>query len=137
LELLLNLLWVLLLLPAYWIWRQSQCASRSPRVHSRHSLLLVGCVVLLLFPIISASDDLQAMRPEVEEFATPDARHAQSGRHSSAADNLGAWAAPAQSVAIHPHFTCVGLALTPALALGHDPVQAILTGRSPPASSLA
>ena len=66
-ELLLNLAWLLLALPAYGIWRQGVVAKRQNRVHSLQGLLALGCLLVLLFPIISATDDLHAMRAEMEE----------------------------------------------------------------------
>jgi hypothetical protein len=66
-ELLLNLAWLLLVLPAYWIWRQGVVAKRPNRFNSLQGLLALGCLLVLLFPIISATDDLHAMRAEMEE----------------------------------------------------------------------
>jgi hypothetical protein len=67
-ELLLNLAWVLLALPAYWLWRRSAGAERSPS--PLQCLLALGCTLVLLFPVISATDDLHAMRAEMEESAS-------------------------------------------------------------------
>ena len=64
-ELLLNLAWMLLALPAYWLWRDSRTASRKFR--PSHSLLALACMLVILFPVISATDDLHAMRAEMEE----------------------------------------------------------------------
>src|SRR5580698_11506422 len=68
-ELFLNLCWLSLLLPAYLLWRQRTFATAS--VASAHRplmfLCVLGCALVLLFPVISASDDLHAMRPEMEE----------------------------------------------------------------------
>jgi hypothetical protein len=63
-ELLLNLAWLLLVVPGYWLWHH--------RLYSRHAssrqcLLALGCAFVLLFPVISASDDLHAMRAEMED----------------------------------------------------------------------
>jgi hypothetical protein len=66
-ELLLNLAWLLLALPAYGIWRQGAVAKRQNRFHSLQGLLALGCLLVLLFPIVSATDDLHAMRAEMEE----------------------------------------------------------------------
>jgi len=66
-ELLLNLAWLLLALPAYGIWRQGAVAKRPNRFRSLQGLLALGCLLVLLFPIISATDDLHAMRAEMEE----------------------------------------------------------------------
>jgi hypothetical protein len=69
-ELLLNLAWVLLALPAYWLWRRDAGARVARRITPLQCLLALGCVLVLLFPVISASDDLHAMRAEMEESAT-------------------------------------------------------------------
>jgi hypothetical protein len=61
-ELLLNLAWLLLALPAYWLWRR-----RARNVTSLQCLLALACTLVLLFPVISASDDLHAMRAEMED----------------------------------------------------------------------
>ncbi len=66
-ELLLNLAWLLLALPAYWLWRNSRIASARRRFTSLQCLLALGCMLVILFPVISATDDLRAMRAEMEE----------------------------------------------------------------------
>ncbi|HEY1659517.1 MAG TPA: hypothetical protein VGG14_14280 [Candidatus Sulfotelmatobacter sp.] len=63
-ELLLNLAWLLLVLPGYWLWRRS---TYSRHTNSRQCLLALGCAFVLLFPVISATDDLHAMRGEMED----------------------------------------------------------------------
>jgi hypothetical protein len=64
-ELFLNLCWLSLLVPAFLLWRQrtSSAASHRPLV----LVCVLGCALVLLFPVISATDDLHAMRPEMEE----------------------------------------------------------------------
>lgn len=69
-ELLLNLAWLLLALPAYWLWRGSVGARGRRNFTALQCSLVLGCVLVLLFPVISASDDLHAMRAEIEEPAT-------------------------------------------------------------------
>jgi hypothetical protein len=72
-ELFLNLCWLSLLLPACLLWRSRTFSGGSSRLSggplaSRLAFLCVlGCALVLLFPVISASDDLHAMRPEMEE----------------------------------------------------------------------
>ena len=61
-ELLLNLLWLLLVMPAFWVWRRQDRSLGCLR-----GLLVLTCGVVLLFPVVSATDDLQAMRPEMLE----------------------------------------------------------------------
>jgi hypothetical protein len=65
-ELLLNLCWLALLLPAFLLWRRRTPSDRS----TRRSLLFVctlACLLVLLFPFISASDDLHGGGQAIEE----------------------------------------------------------------------
>jgi hypothetical protein len=67
-ELFLNLCWLSLLLPAYFLWRERVAAAGGKG--SARTLVFIctlGCAFVLLFPVISASDDLHAMRAEMEE----------------------------------------------------------------------
>ena len=66
-EFLLNLAWLLLALPAYLLWRDSRTAHDGRRFASLQILLALGCMIVILFPVISATDDLRAMRTEMEE----------------------------------------------------------------------
>ena len=65
-ELFLNLCWLALLLPAYALWRQ-----RVSSAHAARSSFVVigtlGCAFVLLFPVVSASDDIQAIGQTMEE----------------------------------------------------------------------
>jgi hypothetical protein len=84
-ELLLNLAWMLLALPAYWLWRRDAGLRLARRVSSLQCLLALGCALVLLFPVISASDDLHAMRAEMEESSTSKrtVRLASGEKHSA------------------------------------------------------
>jgi hypothetical protein len=67
-ELLLNLLWLTLVLPAVLIWRRQSVCSRRPGCdRSFRAIVLLGCLLVLLFPIVSATDDLHPIRSEMEE----------------------------------------------------------------------
>jgi hypothetical protein len=66
-ELLLNLAWLLLALPAYALWRSARTARRRYGFTSLQCLFALGCALVLLFPVISATDDLHAMRAEMDE----------------------------------------------------------------------
>jgi hypothetical protein len=67
-ELLLNLVWLALALPAIWIWRHEPAQATNCCGYSRlRSSLLLICVLVVLFPVISATDDLHPMRTEMEE----------------------------------------------------------------------
>lgn len=65
-ELLLNLAWLLLALPAIWLWRASRPAPAA-KFKSLQCLLALACMLVILFPVVSATDDLHAMRAEMEE----------------------------------------------------------------------
>jgi len=75
-ELLLNLTWLLLALPAYWLWRRSFHTRALGKLGSLQCLLALACLLVLLFPVISATDDLHAMRTEMEE-SSPGKRSAR------------------------------------------------------------
>jgi hypothetical protein len=66
-ELLLNLAWLLLAFPAIWLWRRSRSAEPGRGVNALQCLLALGCLLVILFPVVSATDDLRAMRSEMEE----------------------------------------------------------------------
>jgi len=66
-ELLLNLAWLLLALPAYLLWRNCRSTPAARRFTAVQCLLALGCMLVILFPVISATDDLRAMRTEMEE----------------------------------------------------------------------
>jgi hypothetical protein len=68
-EIALNIVWLLLLLPALWLYRRQQSNRFAPgsRLARFAPLLTLGCVLVLLFPVISASDDLHAT-----QFVTED-----------------------------------------------------------------
>lgn len=81
-ELTLNLFWLLLTVPALMLWRREGLGCR----HSHRScilLLSLGCLLILLFPVISASDDLRAMRMEAEDPVRGDTLRGLSAAGSS------------------------------------------------------
>ena len=82
-ELLLNLAWLLLAVPAYWLWRTRKSARG---FSSLQCLLALGCLLVVLFPVISATDDLCAMKAEMEESPSGERtfRHACGDRASLA-----------------------------------------------------
>jgi len=69
-ELLLNLAWLLLGVPAYYIWRSCRQRRAPARWTSAQCVLALGCALIVLFPVVSATDDLHVMRAEIEETPT-------------------------------------------------------------------
>jgi len=58
-ETFLNLAWLALTLAALWIWRFRWAASRrNARRNVRQETIAIVCVLALLFPVISLTDDL-------------------------------------------------------------------------------
>jgi hypothetical protein len=90
-ELLLNLAWMLMALPAYWLWRRSERSRAGRLVSSLQCVLALGCVLVLLFPVISASDDLHVMRAEMEESAS------KRTIRQAAVDKASAWTSRLQT----------------------------------------
>jgi hypothetical protein len=87
-ELLLNLLWLTLALPAIWVWRHEPTRARHALSCSRvRASLLLLCVLTLLFPVVSATDDLHPLRSEIEE-SSPSKRLVKQSSCNSSATNL-------------------------------------------------
>ena len=62
-ETILNLVWLAVTLAALWVWRFRWAASRrNPRHNLRQEAFAIVCLLALLFPVISLSDDLH---PEI------------------------------------------------------------------------
>ena len=135
-ELLLNFAWLLLALPAYWLWHDARDAATGRRLTALQCLFSLACVLVLLFPIISATDDLRAMRVDMEE--SPSKRsicQKSTDKHSS-----GKWQSQPLLASFSsslnptdeewPLAPSSGFSLPPAPTVGG-------TGRAPPQSSLA
>jgi hypothetical protein len=62
-ETFLNLVWLAVTLAAVWLWRFLWAGSRRHPTHSRGmEVIAIVCVLALLFPVISLTDDLH---PEI------------------------------------------------------------------------
>jgi len=137
-ELLLNLAWILLALPGYWLWRRCAGARLERRVSSLQCLLALGCALVLLFPVISASDDLHAMRAEMEESSTSKRTVRQAGgeKHSAWANRMqGPPALVASAVWISaPEAGLLEVSITGLAPLASTCVSH--AGRAPPSSLL-
>ena len=132
-ELLLNLIWLLLIVPAFLLWRSSRQARGVDR--SGFSLLALGCVLALLFPVVSASDDMQAMRPEIEEAGGRDALSNSHHSRFAPTDSSSNSATLPPAPTAQPEFRIWGV-VTPIVAsspAGH--ATATRAGRAPPEPS--
>jgi hypothetical protein len=127
-ELALNLFWLALVLPAFVLWQRRASCDRSTRA----SLLFVctlGCVLVLLFPVISASDDLHSSGQAMEESK----RIFRSGDHCSQ-PTLSNFSQPALPAAGAPRLAFARSA-TVSLSSPLSPgpfVNARWMGRAPP-----
>ncbi|MGA8152828.1 MAG: hypothetical protein WB952_17900 [Terriglobales bacterium] len=91
-ELLLNIAWLMLALPAIWIWRRDADSSHPTRGFGiAVPFLILGCILLLLFPVVSATDDLHPMQADIEESNPRRAVKQLSG------DRSGNWSSHAGS----------------------------------------
>jgi len=101
-ELLLNLFWLMLSAAAIWWWQCKRVSAQNSKYFDRlRPLLLLGCVWVLLFPVVSATDDLYAMQAEVKETGQLKRNSKPSPGHKSHAPLRGAGTSPAQLI-----FTC-------------------------------
>jgi hypothetical protein len=132
-ELLLNLTWLLLALPAYWMW-QGRRGTR--RFSSLQCLMALGFVLVVLFPVVSATDDLRALRAEMEESPGGKRNLRQSGTDRASA---GKWLTPVALNSSAASFVpfCEGWQQlsTPKLFMPATP-EIERAGRAPPLSFL-
>jgi hypothetical protein len=140
-ELFLNLCWLSLLLPAWLLWRQrtSSIDSVNPGQSSGARPLVfvcaLGCALILLFPVISASDDLHAMRSEMEESKRA-SRHASHCGCTSHAPAHASQPILLSAASLTPEFAHVGTVLqfeSQTLGIFSAPAP---TGRAPPLARL-
>jgi hypothetical protein len=137
-ELTLNLLWLLLAIPAIWVWRSAPSQRSSSDGQSLRRLLILGCVLMVLFPVVSATDDLQAMRPEMEEAGARDALgNPHHGRLLVSPDCPGdTFALLARRFLLRPEATARALAVQAPVVLWFESVVTTRVGRAPPLSFL-
>ena len=130
-ELLLNLVWLLLALPAFWLWRGARAGYK---VSSLQCLLCLGCVLVMLFPVISATDDLHVTQCEMEE-SPASKRSVRQAAHDKVSTWNSRWQSPPT---ILPAVLLLartderaGLALNTSFAVPGS-FSALTAGRAPP-----
>lgn len=114
-ELLLNLLWLSLALPALMLsHRGRKAAEDSGQVCRINVFIVVVCLLLLLFPVISATDDLMAVGLEMEESGATKCLLKQStvAKAPIAGDGFGAPAHPLRVSLVVPHNELIEAVLT-------------------------
>ncbi len=132
-ELLLNLAWLLLALPAYWLWRGARGRRLGRRLTSVQCLFALGCLLVILFPVISATDDLRAMRAELEESPSSERSLRQAGDHKVSTPSGHSQPSMASAGIPVPLFDVAWLQ-APAVQLFQSAVPAIhRSSRAPPA----
>ena len=135
-ELLLNLVWILLVLPAYGLWRASSHAQH--RFSSGQCLLALGCALVVLFPVISATDDLHVMRAEIEDSAVGKRNFCASASERPSPWSVRVPAPPAILGAVHSLTLDSGFQETAANLLISLPTSPVLYhGRAPPVPHIA
>jgi hypothetical protein len=137
-ELLLNLAWLLLAIPAYQLWRSSTPRNRRYGFSSLQCLLALGCVLVLLFPVISATDDLHAMRAEMEE-SPASKRSVRQASNEKPASQTTLQSPPALLTSV-PSFllpTDFGLRTSQPISLLLEAPRLLNAGRAPPVPPLA
>ena len=107
-ELFLNLCWLSLLVPAYLLWRERLAVTargqgKGSTAHPLVFLCTLGCAFVLLFPVISASDDLHAMRAEMEESSPGKRSVSQAAGEKGSASHNGWQTQPATVTATALH----------------------------------
>jgi hypothetical protein len=134
-ELLLNLSWLLLAMPAFWLWRGSTGLPGKRRFSALQCVFALACALVLLFPVISATDDVRAMRAEMEESSAGKRSVSPSGdERASASRSQAQPGLPVSALApvtLERSFLLVvpSRVLTPASPVLSSP------GRSPPQSA--
>jgi hypothetical protein len=136
-ELLLNLVWLLLAFPAFWVWRIAKNRP-GPSQPSRYCWLTLACILILLFPVVSATDDLQAVRPEMEEASSQDALgNPHHGKLlASVRTACDSFASPATLCSVGPELAISGLVAQPIMLLSANHLVMTRAGRAPPLSFL-
>jgi hypothetical protein len=136
-ELLLNLLWAILFVPAAMIWwRERRFAQNLRHRGFPPSLVSFICLLALLFPVVSATDDMQAMRGEVEESSPAKrvVKQSASAQSSTWANDGGSPASLVEVISFYPNRETCGKVSEYLPALAELFPASTIGCRAPPAS---
>ena len=128
-ELLLNLCWLLLMGPGIYLWLRQR---RQAKPVLQFSIAL-ACLLFLLFPVISATDDLHAMRQEMEEPGPSKRALKQVVKRAMGPDFSAAPAHPGPVARVLPFIRVCGSARIFQTAAITSADSAISPSRGPPA----
>jgi nitrate reductase NapE component len=127
-EFLSNFLWAILSVTALGLWLRGERRDHRKWIMP---LLALGMIAVILFPVISVTDDLQIAQNPAEVECTLRSHHKVSDAHLL----LPVSAALPSSLFIEPFFCCLGLVPRDLPAQGSDnPVWAVTENRPPPAA---
>ena len=136
-DLLLNIVWLLLALPALLVWHHQSgfWGVAGKRCHSR-SFVLLGCLLTLLFPVVSASDDLHPQSAEIEESGAfkRTVKQAPGIRVPAWTSNSGVAALSAQMSAFPPEIETFGVHVEHLPVPPRQALASAIDSRGPPES---
>ena len=136
-ETILNLIWLAITLVAIWLWRFRWAASRrNPRHSVRLEAVAMVCILALLFPVISLTDDLH---PEVVPVDSISSKRNQCLRvagnaqadHSKLPSSGRSWVALVSHFPDEVTLVCSGFVLSRPVSQA-SLVCSASSGRSPP-----
>ncbi len=134
-ELSLNLFWLLLVVVSMVVWQRHGLLLRRPRRArgSRHGLIALGCVLVLLFPVISITDDLHAEQAILED-SNPSKRAVRHSAGNHPSSSLGKIAhATLPGILPAPVSEGIWILVLPSKARLASSASAVLcAGRAPP-----
>lgn len=128
-ELLLNLCWLLLLGPGAYLWLRQR---RRAKPIFQFSIALV-CLLFLLFPVISATDDLHALRQEMEESSSSKRALKQVVKRTTGQDCSTPSAYLPSAVPVPPWNHVCGLVFDFSAPVAASARSGISVSRAPPA----
>ncbi len=94
LELLLNIVWVLVVTASLLLWRRFSSASEHCSSRPLTALVALVCILVLLFPVISATDDLHVAEFAMEDSGRKVLRHLLPDTSSGIQGSHAAFAPP-------------------------------------------